>query len=101
MHKALINNESIAYEDHGSGTPLLLIHPPGMGQKVFYEQSSLANHFRLIIPDLAGQGDSSYNGNSEISIRRFSMDLIALLDYLNIKSAVIFGFQQEEQLLNT
>jgi len=92
MYEATINNERIVYEDIGSGIPILFIHPPGMGRKVFYEQIPLSKHFRLIIPDLVGQGDSTYNGYSEITIKRFSEDLTTLLDLLNIKSAVIFGY---------
>ena len=92
MHTVEINNEQIAFEDIGNGTPILCIHPPGMGRKVFYEQKPLSKHFRLLFPDLVGNGDSSYNGDSEISIKRFAEDIIALMDLLQLSSAVIFGY---------
>ncbi|KAA0550020.1 alpha/beta hydrolase [Bacillus sp. BGMRC 2118] len=92
MPKVTINSEDLYYEDIGSGTPILFIHPPGMGRVVFEEQKSLSEHYRLIIPDLIGQGDSSYNGGSEISIKRFSDDLFQLLDHLTIKSVIILGY---------
>jgi pimeloyl-ACP methyl ester carboxylesterase len=33
---ALIDGKKIAYDDLGEGTPVIFIHPPGMGRKVFY-----------------------------------------------------------------
>ncbi|MDF0729028.1 alpha/beta hydrolase [Cytobacillus sp. S13-E01] len=92
MHTVEINNEQMAYEDIGTGTPILFIHPPGMGRKVFYEQKPLSKHFRLLIPDLVGNGDSSYYGESGITIRRFAEDIITLLDRLQLSSVVLFGY---------
>jgi pimeloyl-ACP methyl ester carboxylesterase len=92
MKRATINQEVIAFEDIGSGTPILFIHPPGMGRKVFYEQRSLSAHFRMILPDLAGQGDSTFHSKSEISIKRYGEDIIGLMDHLEIDSAVFFGY---------
>ncbi len=92
MNEVLINHEKISYEDFGSGIPILFIHPPGMGRIVFHFQKSLSDQFRCIMPDLVGQGDSTYDGKSEISIGRFAQDLIQLLDYLNISSVVLFGY---------
>ena len=92
MHYLSINHENIAYEDIGSGTPIIFIHPPGMGRKVFYEQKPLSKHFRLIIPDLVGHGDSSYNERSDITIKRFAQDILDLMNQLQLSSAVIFGY---------
>jgi pimeloyl-ACP methyl ester carboxylesterase len=86
------NDEKIYYEDIGSGTPFLFLHPPGMGRKVFYEQKALAKHFRLILPDLVGHGDSTYNGQTEISIHQYSRDIVNLLEQLDIQKAIIFGY---------
>jgi pimeloyl-ACP methyl ester carboxylesterase len=92
MPETIINHENIVYEDLGSGVPIIFIHPPGMGRKVFYKQKPLSQHFRLIIPDLVGQGDSSYNHKSEISIKRFAEDIIGLMDELSLPSSVVFGY---------
>jgi pimeloyl-ACP methyl ester carboxylesterase len=92
MQVANINNERIAYEDVGNGEPLIFIHPPGMGRKVFEKQKSLSKQFRLIFPDLVGQGDSTYNGSSTISVKRFAEDIVQLMDFLEIEKAVIFGY---------
>jgi pimeloyl-ACP methyl ester carboxylesterase len=92
MKTVAVNGETIAYEEIGSGTPIICIHPPGMGRVVFYEQKPLSEHYRLILPDLVGHGDSSYNKNSEITIKRFSDDLVTFMDQLGIDKAIIFGY---------
>lgn len=92
MKSIKINNERISYEDIGEGLPIIFIHPPGMGRKVFYEQKALANHFRIILPDLAGHGDSSYHVESEVSVEQFGQDIIEFMNQLNIAAAVLFGY---------
>lgn len=92
MKIATINQENIAFEDIGTGTPIVFVHPPGMGRKVFYEQKSLSAHFRIILPDLVGQGDSTSTTKSKISFKRYSEDIIGLMDHLELSSAVIFGY---------
>jgi pimeloyl-ACP methyl ester carboxylesterase len=79
------------YEDHGSGTPIIFIHPPGMGRKVFFYQLLLANHFRIIVPDLSGHGDSS-RSKGKVTIAGFSEEIKGLMDVLNIEKAVICGY---------
>lgn len=85
------NYSDIFYEDHGSGTPIIFIHPPGMGRKVFHFQRLLAKQFRVIFPDLSGHGDSIGTQNV-VSIVNFSREVLALLDHLNIERAVICGY---------
>ncbi|MBM7661938.1 pimeloyl-ACP methyl ester carboxylesterase [Bacillus mesophilus] len=92
MQVVTINNEQIAYEDIGSGEPIIFIHPPGMGRVVFEKQKPLSNQYRMIIPDLVGQGDSTFDGKSSISVKRFAKDIIELMDVLRIQKAVIFGY---------
>jgi pimeloyl-ACP methyl ester carboxylesterase len=92
MQVITINNQQIAYEDIGSGEPIIFIHPPGMGRVVFEKQKSLSNQYRMIIPDLVGQGDSTYDGKSTVSVERFAKDIIDLMDILEIEKAVIFGY---------
>lgn len=79
------------YEDHGTGTPIIFIHPPGMGRKVFFYQLLLANHFRVIVPDLSGHGDSS-GGVGKVTIVGFSEEIKSLMDELNIEKAVVCGY---------
>jgi pimeloyl-ACP methyl ester carboxylesterase len=79
------------YEDHGSGTPIIFIHPPGMGRKVFFYQLLLANHFRIIVPDLSGHGDST-GSTGKVTIAGFSEEINSLMNELKIEKAVICGY---------
>jgi pimeloyl-ACP methyl ester carboxylesterase len=85
------NSIQLFYEDRGTGIPIIFIHPPGMGRKVFYYQLLLADHFRVIVPDLSGHGDSR-GSNSRITIFGFANEIRMLMDELNIERAVICGY---------
>lgn len=79
------------YEEMGSGTPLLFIHPPGMGHIVFRHQQSLSSHFRVIMYDMRGNGKSSPS-NRSITIPLLAYDIHCLLNALHVKQAVVCGY---------
>lgn len=79
----------IVYQDIGKGAPIVFIHGLGSKKEAWTPQHVLANHYRLIIPDLRGHGKSPID--TEITIKNFALDIIYLLDYLNIPSATICG----------
>jgi pimeloyl-ACP methyl ester carboxylesterase len=81
----------IFYEDKGSGVPIVFIHPPAMGRKVFYYQAHLAEHYRVIFPDLSGHGDT-IGPIKDVSILGFAEEIHALLNHLQIEKAVICGY---------
>ncbi|MDC3412969.1 alpha/beta hydrolase [Aquibacillus sp. 3ASR75-11] len=79
------------YEDIGRGIPILFIHPPGMGRKVFEYQKPLANSYRILLPDLSGHGDSV--GELKGSIIQTYIDEIKLiLNKENIEEVVLVGY---------
>ncbi len=79
------------YEEMGSGTPILFIHPPGMGHIVFRHQQSLSSHFRIIMYDMRGNGKSSPS-NRPITIPLLADDICRLLNTLDVKQAIICGY---------
>ncbi|QGQ46530.1 alpha/beta hydrolase [Metabacillus sediminilitoris] len=89
---ALIDGKKIAYDDLGEGTPVIFIHPPGMGRKVFYYQRKLSDHMRVIFPDLSGHGESSRINAKEVSIDYYSKELVAFLDQLKVTRAIFCGY---------
>lgn len=84
-------NRQLYFEDKGKGTPILFIHPPGMGRKVFFYQYLLTEEYRIILPDLSGHGDSK-GRQDHFSIRGYAEEVSAILDFLNIEKAVICGY---------
>ena len=67
------------YEEYGEGIPIIFIHPPGMGRKVFVYQQHLANHMRVILPDLSGHGESDTVEES-VSISFYANEIMHLMN---------------------
>lgn len=77
---------------YGAGQPLLLIHGLGSsGDDWAFQIGPLAQHYRLLVPDLRGCG-ASPAGNGKLSIRGFAEDLWQLLDHLGVDQVAIAGF---------
>ncbi len=80
----------LAYEESGSGPPLLFIHGWPHNRTLWSAQlSGLSTHARCIAPDLRGFGGSTVSG--PYSVEQYADDLVALLDSLGIDRAVVCG----------
>jgi pimeloyl-ACP methyl ester carboxylesterase len=80
----------LAYDDVGSGMPLLLIHGWPHDRTLWAAQlSGLQTQARCLAPDLRGFGDSSVA--EPYSIDQFADDLAALLAMLAVDRAVVCG----------
>ena len=81
---ASVNGIEMYYEERGAGEPLVLLH--GFGGCGLHWQpfaARLAEHFRLIVPDLRGHGRST-NPAGVFTHRQAAEDVFALLDHLKI-----------------
>lgn len=82
----------LAYDDAGSGTPLVLLHAFPLSRTMFADQlSGLSDRARVIVPDLRGFGDSPGPGDDEPSLDAMADDVAALLDRLGIRTCVLGG----------
>jgi len=81
----------IYYDEYGMGIPVMMIHPPAMGRKVFHFQQPLGEIFHLVLPDLGGHGDSETD-KEVFSITDYVQEVHALLEHLNIQKVVLFGY---------
>lgn len=81
----------IFFEDYGTGIPIIFIHPPAMGRKVFHFQSQLSDRFRVIFPDLSGHGDS-IGPYKDVSIIGYAQEIKGLIGHLGISKAVVCGY---------
>lgn len=85
------NNKQLFYEEYGDGIPIIFIHPPGMGRKVFIYQQYLSDHMRVIMPDLSGHGESETVEES-VTITFYANEIINIMDELGIEQAGICGY---------
>lgn len=82
----------IAYEQHGEGSPIVLLHAFPLSSKMWSPQIEAlkSENFRLILPDLRGFGET--NNFADINtMEDMANDVAELLDNLQIKQAVIGG----------
>lgn len=81
----------IRYADRGEGTALVLLHG-FMGSADYWERvvPLLDGHFRCIVPDLLGHGQSEAPPGP-YTIEQMADGVLQLLDALEIKQAVVLG----------
>jgi 3-oxoadipate enol-lactonase len=80
----------LAYDEAGSGIPLLLIHGFPHNRTLWVGQlGGLPTHARCLAPDLRGFGGSTVQ--APYSIDQYADDLVAFLKALGIAQAVVCG----------
>jgi len=92
VQTADVNGITLAYQDRGSGSPLVLINGFASTMDMWSPPvlAALADHFRIITFDSRGTGYSSASDNP-FSIPLFASDTLALMEALGIARAHILG----------
>lgn len=89
--QTVINGVTIAYDDEGSGLPIVFLHAFPLNRTMWRPQAErLAGNFRVVTMDLRGHGES------DAPLWRYTLDqaaddVRALLDHLAIHDAVFVG----------
>ena len=87
---ALVDNASIAFDDVGSGYPVVLLHAFPLNRTMWDPQTSaLVAECRCIAIDMRGAGESP--PTPPFSMDRFADDVAGVLDTLRIERAVVVG----------
>lgn len=92
MSYADVNGIRLWYEEHGSGTPLVLLHGGiGSGEMFAPILPSLTTHRRVITVDLQGHGRT---GDVDRPLRHETLadDVAELLDHLGVDRADLMGY---------
>jgi pimeloyl-ACP methyl ester carboxylesterase len=90
-HALSVNGVEIYYQTRGEGPPLLLLHTfGGCGAEWEPHVNRLAEHYRLIVPDLRGQGRST-DSTGDFTHRQAAIDIFAVLDHLGIDRLKAMG----------
>lgn len=82
---------TIAYRVQGHGPALMLIHGyPLSGELFARNRALLARRYTVVTPDLRGFG-SSTTPDTKGSVELYAKDMLAVMDHLNVKKAIIGG----------
>ncbi len=89
---ATIDGFDIAYLEGGSGEPLVLVHGFGADKDNFTQVSRLLTpHYRVIIPDMPGFGESSKPADVTYTIDEQALRLDQFLTALSVEGAHLGG----------
>jgi pimeloyl-ACP methyl ester carboxylesterase len=91
QHFTVSDGARIAYEDSGSGRPLILLHGLMAHSGFFAQQRELAADYRLIAVDLRGHGKSKANG-APPTVERLAADVAELVQGLGLEDAIGIGW---------
>lgn len=88
-----VNGVNLYYEVYGEGEPLLMIHGNGNSMSGFIGNvEDLSKHYKVILIDCRGRGESTYNPGVELTFELQIDDLVKFLDKVNIKKTSIIGW---------
>ena len=79
------------YEEAGEGDPIIFLHPPGMGRKVFLFQRHLSQRFRVVFPDLSGHGESTAILD-KVTIPKYAEEVLQLADFIGLEKLTLCGY---------
>ena len=86
------NAGETAWERHGSGPPVVLIHGFGLNRAMWqWMLPALTPHFSVLTYDLLGHGDSAPPADTP-GLAMFSRQLLGLMDRCGIERAALVGF---------
>jgi aminoacrylate hydrolase len=91
MPRIAIGDCALYYEEHGSGEPLLLVPGlGGVGAGFFKQIPELSRHYRVIVHDHRGCGQSD-RPVMRYSVEQMTQDVLRLMDALKIERAHLLG----------
>ncbi|MEX2156525.1 MAG: alpha/beta fold hydrolase [Gemmatimonadales bacterium] len=95
-----VDGAELAVEVRGYGTPVLFIHGFPFDHALWRHQLAALTRSRRIAPDLRGAGASSAPDPPDgYSMARYADDLVAVLDALDVKQAIVCGLSMGGYIL--
>jgi 3-oxoadipate enol-lactonase len=91
MPRITSGDADIFYEVLGSGPPVVLLHPFPANHDLWKPAAqALVSHYRVILPDLRGHGDSGI-GEGPATIEKHAADIARVLDHEEVGRAPFVG----------
>lgn len=87
-----VNGINLYYETYGTGRPMILLHGGlGSGEMFGPILPTLADHHRVILPDLQGHGRTG-DIDRPLDVRLMADDVAALIDHLGLRKPDVVGY---------
>jgi pimeloyl-ACP methyl ester carboxylesterase len=87
-----VNGIEIHYHMQGKGTPIVFLHPPCIGSRVFtYIRNDLSEDHKTVLFDFRGHGRSG-SSHAPITIPLLAEDVRQLMDRLDISKAYLCSY---------
>ena len=97
--KAQVNGITIAYNDQGTGLPIVFLHAFPLNRTMWAAQeNALSSQFRIVTIDLRGHGESDAP-LWHYTLDQSADDVRALLDHLAIQQALFVGLSMGGYIL--
>jgi 3-oxoadipate enol-lactonase len=91
MPQITSDDADISYEVLGSGPPVVLLHPFPANHELWKPAAqALISHYRIILPDLRGHGDSGIGAGPAL-MQKHAADISRVLDHEEIGRAAFVG----------
>ena len=91
MPQITSDDADIFFEVLGSGPPVVLLHPFPANRDLWKPAAqALVSHYRVILPDLRGHGDSGI-GEGPASMEKHAADIARVFDHEEVRRAVFVG----------
>ena len=91
MERLRSDDADLFYEVRGNGPPVVFLHPFPCHHEFWHPVAvALESHYRLILPDLRGHGDSEI-GEGPAFMAKHARDMVRLLDAAGIGKAAFIG----------
>lgn len=91
MPRCNLEYGDLYYDEIGQGNPIIFLHPPGMGRKVFRFQEPLSERYKLIFPDLSGHGESTAL-LKKVTIQKYAEEVIKLANFIGLEKVALCGY---------
>lgn len=92
MEYKIIRQSKLFYIDQGKGFPLLLGHSYLFDHRMWQPQmAALIQHYRVIVPDLWGHGQSDELPKNCLSLQDLAQDHLMLMQQLGIEKFAVIG----------
>jgi 3-oxoadipate enol-lactonase len=91
MQRIKSGDAEIAYWAVGDGAPVVLLHPFPASHEFWQPLAqTLATHYRLILPDLRGHGESEV-GEGPATMEKHAADIARVMDHADVGRAPLIG----------